>query len=1101
MPSSPTVVIDPGHGGSTAVGGSSPNNASGPNGLVEKDVTLDLGRRVAAALAGRATVILTRTADENHSLSARARVAHDANADAFVSIHMNGWKDPRVDGSEAWIAKHAGESSRRLARSVLDGVVSVTGVRDRGVQQADFGVLLPVRHAARTAATLVEVAFLTNPEEAHRLESESYRQSIAQAIADGIVVQLGGNGSTNGSTNGSAQALAEPETARSQGTSTISARPTTIFLPGQGGGYEDYVQPATKGDLLPLINGRSWNPAGDLTEPLDQMQTFVQTATEGDHVYLAAWYFEPSTTLTLGGYSSPTGRSAENWGQLFAAKAAEGVVVRILQTDFDPTFFADSHDVLRNDWYSELNKQIASLPADKQANLKYVISLHPAHTNLLRWYSGGSAVYIASHHQKFMVVKRGDETTAFCGGLDIESRKTPSRWSTPPSRSQPLSGWHDIHVRMQGPIARDLEKEFALRWNREKDSSQMPAQPGWNGYESLPVPEAPTQGEPDAASEKQVEDVQMLRTVSVDGGWTSAYDNKRDDVKRVYANIVGSAETFLYFENQYFRSLDLADAIAAACRDNESLIAIFVVVESAGADDGTNPVTRHGDNLERRFFERVANAMGNRAAFFTMQWRAVHAKFLLADDRWMTIGSANANDRSFLLDSELNVAVDDTKLTAAFRRRLWARNLGLSEADVTTWTVSDYLDRWRQIAAANKGLLDTAFDPAANRFDIPALKAIPGEGVIPFDWTTLPSDTSLPVPDVLATIDFDPKRDQAQTDGVRADGNGSVPTAAAALDTPEEAVAAHPGTVSGVDVDGLASDLLARLPGDPGFVTQAFDYITSTDRDDVAYAIAHQADDTLLSTLGGTAAGRTLLLRMVAEMQAGATSDAEAVEIERIVRLMSPMHARLSAEPWTTDPAVLAALSAAGATMQPITDGVGDINYDEYTVTIDTMPPGLTPEAFFAEFAADPNKTVNNPAFDTENVFQRRSTGSPPAIGDIYDIDLAGPDNGSVVLVELAPDHVVFQTITTKFSETGSHPECGARAFGVERNADGSVAFYTRGASRIAPAIAAAPGGATVGAALQNRSWTQMMIGISGTIQNRGGTPRPNSFTHWNTLR
>ena len=134
-------------------------------------------------------------------------------------------------------------------------------------------------------------------------------------------------------------------------------------------------------------------------------------------------------------------------------------------------------------------------------------------------------------------------------------------------------------------------------------------------------------------------------------------------------------------------------------------------------------------------------------------------------------------------------------------------------------------------------------------------------------------------------------------------------------------------------------------------------------------------------------------------------------------------------------------------------------------------------------------------------MFQRRSTGSPPAIGDIYDIDLAGPDNGSVVLVELAPDHVVFQTITTKFSETGSHPECGARAFGVERNADGSVAFYTRGASRIAPAIAAAPGGATVGAALQNRSWTQMMIGISGTIQNRGGTPRPNSFTHWNTLR
>jgi N-acetylmuramoyl-L-alanine amidase/phosphatidylserine/phosphatidylglycerophosphate/cardiolipin synthase-like enzyme len=982
MPSAPTVVIDPGHGGSAAVGGSSPNNATGPNGLLEKDVTLDLSRRVAEALTGRAAVVLTRTGDENHSLSQRARVAHDADADAFVSIHLNGWKDPGVDGSEAWVARHAGDNSRRLARSVLDRVVSVTGVRDRGVQEADFGVLLPVRHAPRTAATLVEVAFLTNLEEAHRLEDDGYRQSIAAAIADGVVEQL--------AANGTAQAL---------GTSPVSARPTTIFLPGQTGGYEDYVQPATKGDLLPLLNGRSWNPAEDLTEPLDQMQTFVQAAGEGDHVYLAAWYFEPATSLTLGSYTSPAGPTAANWGELFAAKAAEGVSVRILQTDFDPTFFKDSHDVLRNDWYAEVDRQIGSLPADKQDNLKYVISLHPAHTNLLRWYSGGDAVFIASHHQKFMVVSRGGETTAFCGGLDIESRKTPAAWR---NDGRGLAGWHDIHVRLQGPVARDLEREFALRWNREKDASQVPARPGWSGYEALTVPDPPGEEDADAAAEKQIEDVQMLRTVSVDGGWTSAYDNKRDDVKRVYDNVVRSAESFLYFENQYFRSLDLADAVAAAGRDNESLIAIFVVVQSAGADDGTNPVTQHGDNLERKFFERVADAMGDRARFYTMQWRAVHSKFLLADDRWMTIGSANANDRSFLLDSELNVAVDDTKLTGSFRRRLWARNLGVPEADVATWNVPDYLDRWSQIATANQALFGTARDVAA-------IEAIPGECIVPFDWTTLPSDTVLPVPDVLATIDFDPRRDEPQTAGGPASRNGDVPTAAAALDTAVAAVGAG--------------------------------------------------------------------------------------------RPMSPMHARLANEPWTTDPTVLAALSAAGATMQPIADGVGDVVYDEYTVTIDAMPPGLSPEAFFAEFAADPNATVANPAFDTENVFTRRPTGSPPALGDIYDIDLAGPDNGSVVVVELAPDHVVFQTISTKFAETGSHPECGARAFGVERNADGSVTFYTRGASRIAPAIAAAPGGATVAATLQERSWTQMMIGISGAIQNRGGTPRPSSFTRWSTVR
>src|SRR6266851_5442867 len=118
----PVVVLDPGHGGSTKVGGSSPNNAVGPNGLLEKDIALDLGHRVANLLGNRATVLLTRGGDENRSLTDRAKVARDANADVFLSIHLNGWKDANVDGSEAWVARRASESSRALARAVLDRV-------------------------------------------------------------------------------------------------------------------------------------------------------------------------------------------------------------------------------------------------------------------------------------------------------------------------------------------------------------------------------------------------------------------------------------------------------------------------------------------------------------------------------------------------------------------------------------------------------------------------------------------------------------------------------------------------------------------------------------------------------------------------------------------------------------------------------------------------------------------------------------------------------------------------------------------------------------------------------------------------------------------
>jgi N-acetylmuramoyl-L-alanine amidase len=183
------VVIDPGHGGDTRVGGSAANNAVGPNGLLEKDLTLDIARRVAAALDDRFTVTLTRTADANSSLVDRAAVSKVVGADVFVSIHLNGWRDPGLDGSEAWVATGSDRGSHALARSVLDRVLAVTRAPDRGVREADLGVLLPARQGPHTVAALLELAFLTNPQEADRLGHDEYRQALAQAIAEGIAAR------------------------------------------------------------------------------------------------------------------------------------------------------------------------------------------------------------------------------------------------------------------------------------------------------------------------------------------------------------------------------------------------------------------------------------------------------------------------------------------------------------------------------------------------------------------------------------------------------------------------------------------------------------------------------------------------------------------------------------------------------------------------------------------------------------------------------------------------------------------------------------------------------------------------------------------------
>src|SRR6266581_3530762 len=127
------VVLDPGHGGTTKIGGSSPNNARGPNGLQEKDLTLDLAARTAALLSASARVIMTRASDVNLSLADRAAVARANNADVFVSIHFNGFHDASVDGTEVWVARAAGHESVDFAQEVLQQLVGVTHAPNRGV--------------------------------------------------------------------------------------------------------------------------------------------------------------------------------------------------------------------------------------------------------------------------------------------------------------------------------------------------------------------------------------------------------------------------------------------------------------------------------------------------------------------------------------------------------------------------------------------------------------------------------------------------------------------------------------------------------------------------------------------------------------------------------------------------------------------------------------------------------------------------------------------------------------------------------------------------------------------------------------------------------
>ncbi|SRR6266566_2223877 len=179
--------------------------------------------------------------------------------------------------------------------------------------------------------------------------------------------------------------------------------------------------------------------------------------------------------------------------------------------------------------------------------------------------------------------------------------------------------------------------------------------------------------------------------------------------------------------------------------------------------------------------------------------------------------------------------------------------------------------------------------------------------------------------------------------------------------------------------------------------------------------------------------------------------------------------------------------------LQALEDGYGDYIYDEYSVIISSMPPNLTAEAYLLQFSKDPNAAVDRGLFNFINAFTKRSN-STPAIGDIYDIDIIGPDNGSIILVDLSPAFGAragdswFDIQTIECKKYGTHPENGAREFGFEYVKDG-VMFYTRGVSR-----GHFLGAQLAGGAFQNLGWTGMMKGISESIRKRGGQPKESSF-------
>src|SRR4029077_17931441 len=210
------IVIDPGHGGHDT-------GTIGPDGLEEKDLVLEVGRRLVKLLETRrgAEVVYTRTDDTFIPLETRTAIANQQRADLFVSIHANSSDDPAARGVETYYLnftsspdalevaarenarseksifelgdlvkkialKEKIEESREFAGDVQESLHSglaakSPAIRNRGVKKAPFIVLI----GANMPSILAEISFVSNPTDEHRLETSEYRQRIAESLYRG----------------------------------------------------------------------------------------------------------------------------------------------------------------------------------------------------------------------------------------------------------------------------------------------------------------------------------------------------------------------------------------------------------------------------------------------------------------------------------------------------------------------------------------------------------------------------------------------------------------------------------------------------------------------------------------------------------------------------------------------------------------------------------------------------------------------------------------------------------------------------------------------------------------------------------------------------
>jgi phosphatidylserine/phosphatidylglycerophosphate/cardiolipin synthase-like enzyme len=325
------------------------------------------------------------------------------------------------------------------------------------------------------------------------------------------------------------------------------------------------------------------------------------------------------------------------------------------------------------------------------------------------WHDGAGeqredfTVQSASFHQKFIVV---DGEVAFISGMNTKA----ADWDTSEHRvDEPLrdgtSPRKDYAMRLEGPAARDVEAVLQSRWEHARNNDALYSDKV-SGFSLF-----------DAASEGGVP---SQVTVTLPEPWAEM------SILESHARALAQAAEYIYIEDQYFRAPLLNEVIADRMLDEPSLVLIVVTQDVSEWDPGLKYSYLSEEWFEELFGDRfllltvgtfdieIVEDWVYDDVYFTEGGISLHSKLRLIDDRFLSVGSCNFNNRGYLYEGEMNLSVLDEGVATDARQRVFENLVGPEYADWLTGDVATDMELLEELARYNREVADwwTTYDSA-----------------------------------------------------------------------------------------------------------------------------------------------------------------------------------------------------------------------------------------------------------------------------------------------------------------------------------------------------------------------------------------------------